>query len=172
MLAAIIFLMSLQTFAQPLGYLGYGFRTESQPSGVGTVTRNPWWMGGGYLWSHLGSTLEFNYYSFESNASYLNIKTEKYELMGWGRYSPFGMVTWWPFLEVGLGLHQSVVDTQFISQSTKSYGTLIGVIGLGVGIWNSVYKGISVGANFRTVWRPKLSTEITYDFIGAIGYQF
>ncbi|MGE3974450.1 MAG: hypothetical protein AB7F59_07995 [Bdellovibrionales bacterium] len=158
--------------AQTFLYLGKGFRNENNPTGSGSTARNPLWLGGGYLLENVGLASDLMYFSHQSSASYLTVKTEQYEWMLWPRYSPFGLRTWFPFVEGGVGLQQTIVETDFLSQSNKSYSVLYGVFGMGLGIWNSVYKGISVGAHLRTQWRPKTSPQFTYDLLGVVGYQF
>ncbi len=173
LLAIVLISLFPQTgSAGPFGFIGRDYRLENNSSGNGKVSREAWLGGLGINYEYLGLSADLKYYSFESNTSYLIVKTDHYEGLFWARYSPFKLLTWFPFAELGVGLQQSVVETQFIGQINKSYGVLYGVFGGGLGIWNQVFRGVSVGIHLRMLWRPKVSPQESYDFIGVAGYQF
>ncbi len=174
-IALILVFIGLSNLAQGSGFAGVGFgpRWDSASSGVNYDRRTPMHINGGvFVFPQIYFVGELGRYSYGTESGALEITTEHYELLVWGRGSLWEQPSWLPYMALGLGFQKQFITTKYLADTRSDDGRLELTSGLGFGLFNRVYKNFAGGVEVRSFYRPVASPKNSYEIVLNLGYLF
>ncbi len=140
---------SLRSHAGPLASLGTQMSFEYDADGRNYEIRQPLSLRGGYRFRHLDLYLEFSRFTQSNQVSYLQIKREHTEWIGWARHIFRNKWIAQPYGALGFGIQYDTVTTNFANDSARDEGTPYSLASLAGGVRFLIAKRLNIDLEGR-----------------------
>lgn len=170
LIVALVFICS-SAHADYFVGVGQGIRTQEDPAGAKVGILTPSTFAFGWISEDWSALAEATFVRHESGAGNTLVSNKQTDAIVWLR-KHFGASYWHPFVALGGGFQQSLVETHLAGVVTSNLGQRTNVLGIGLGVQSQIVDALNFGFDLRYLNGSQLRTVTSFESVSKLIYQF